>query len=307
MIKLESTKLAANIDPDHGGEIVDLCYLPNSIPLLAQVPTPGAIAATGDIDDVAWVGAYRGGWQLVAPNAGNACQVDGVFHGFHGGASTDAWTVIQSSKSKMDLEWSGHGLNVTRILELLEDRILVSTRFKAVRDRVPLVTVEHIAFNKQLLTPNFQVSLPGGMARESTELEKFPKDVGELPWPDVRMLDGSLGTYETFQLDEAGALFVGVSKLNEGWARLKNPRLDVAVEVLWDLESFPYLWIWYENRTTEAVWRKELQVIGIEPSTVLYPQGLAQAIENGQARWLDTDQCFSTWCAVKVNEETFLR
>ena len=42
-------------------------------------------------DEPEWLTRYTGGWPLLFPNGGDACTVDGVFHGFHGEASIAPW------------------------------------------------------------------------------------------------------------------------------------------------------------------------------------------------------------------------
>ena len=59
-------------------------------PPWAPEPLPdGPLAAD------AWERSWHGGWQLLWPNAGVACALDGVEHGFHGAGSIAAFSVAE--------------------------------------------------------------------------------------------------------------------------------------------------------------------------------------------------------------------
>ena len=54
-------------------------------------PVDAPIASLAARDEPEWLTRYTGGWPLLFPNGGDACTVDGVFHGFHGEASIAPW------------------------------------------------------------------------------------------------------------------------------------------------------------------------------------------------------------------------
>ena len=89
-----------------------------------------------------WTASYRGGWQTVLPNAGNACDVGGEHHGFHGSASIDAWTASETTDVSTVLAWSGHGLHVEKRISLEDGALAVRYRIANTTDEpVPLVAL----------------------------------------------------------------------------------------------------------------------------------------------------------------------
>lgn len=88
MIALEHDGLAAIVDPEHGGEVLELIARNGARPL-GRPPFAPRAAHHGSLDEDAWTDRYRGGWQLAAPNAGNASVVAGVSPG-RSPSSTDA-------------------------------------------------------------------------------------------------------------------------------------------------------------------------------------------------------------------------
>ncbi len=152
MIILRSTHIMARIDPAHGAEVVDLIDLATGRQALGRPPFSSDVPRGGDLDEETWTRSYRGGWQMLTPNAGNSSRVGAVQHGFHGRASNDPWIVQSANESSATLVWTGHGITVTRRFEA-GDSLRVSVTMKALDKRVPAVVVEHIALGYELLDP----------------------------------------------------------------------------------------------------------------------------------------------------------
>ena len=169
MIILRSTGLLVRIDPAHGGEILDLVDLATGRQLLGRPPFASLPPLAGPLDEDSWTDRYRGGWQTVTPNAGNACRSGGEQHGFHGAASNDPWTVLTEAASTASLSWRGAGLEILRSLALSGPTLTVETTWKGTRESASFVSVEHIVLGTELLVPEAIVRLPGGVAFELSE------------------------------------------------------------------------------------------------------------------------------------------
>jgi hypothetical protein len=131
MVNLASEAVGVRIDPRHGGEVLDLIDLRSGRQLLGRPPFASDQPRSGELDETTWTRAYRGGWQLLVPNAGNPCVVDGNPHGFHGRASTDRWGIAECAESAATLVWEGHDLQVTRAFSLAGDAVTVRSTITA--------------------------------------------------------------------------------------------------------------------------------------------------------------------------------
>ena len=192
MISLASTSVALRIDPRHGGEVLDLIDLRSGRQLLGRPPFASDEPQPGEHDETTWTRGYRGGWQLLVPNAGNACVLDGVTHGFHGRASTDPWDVVEQRSNAATLVWTGHDMRVERAFELGDDTVTVRSTISAERT-VPLVWVEHVGLGVELLDPAVEIDLAGGLAYELDERTGPTEPPPSAPsWPEVRLLDGTI-------------------------------------------------------------------------------------------------------------------
>jgi hypothetical protein len=301
VIVVRSERALARIDPAHGGEIVDLVDLETGRQLLARPPFGSAAPRGGDLDEESWTASYRGGWQCVTPNAGNLCRVGDELHGFHGRASNDPWEVLEAAPSSATLRWSGHGLEVTRVITA-DDGLLVRTAWRALVD-VAFVALEHVALGLELLHPEVELRLPAGLAFELSEQSgpTRPPD-GARPWPDVRLLDGGSERVERWPLGDRRSRLFAVADVPDGRAEAVNARTGQGLRLEWDARALPHLWVWHEVRTTGGPWRELTEVLCLEPSSVPHSLGLAAAIADGQAVELAAGECFESTIAARAFE-----
>lgn len=287
MIVLRSDDLLVRADPAHGGEILDLVELRTGRQLLGRPPFASTAPVAGDLGEAEWTAAYRGGWQVLLPNAGSACQADGVGHGFHGRASNDPWSVEELKEGAARLGWAGHGLRVERRLELRDGGLAVSVHVTA-EARAPLIAAEHVALGLELLDPEVELKLPGGRAFELDEALGPPEPPADAAaWPEVRLLNGSAERADRWPLAQERSRLYCVADLPRGRAVVRNAGHGHGLELTWETGWLRHVWIWHEVRTYGGPWRGQTELLAVEPSSVPHPLGLAAAVEHGQARWLE--------------------
>lgn len=301
MIILRSPRLLLRIDPAHGGEILDLVELEHGRQLLGRPPFGSDPPRGGDLDETTWTRSYRGGWQTVLPNAGNACDVDGDHHGFHGRASNDPWTVVDATADAATLAWHGHGLAVEKRIALEDDAVAIRYRIANATDApVPLVALEHLSFGLEILHPSVSLAFPPAAAYELSEtdgpLEPPPH---ARVWPEIALLDGSSERGDSAALATPRCRLYVLHGLTEGWAAVWSDERQQGVALAWDVDWFPHCWVWHENRVSPGPWRQQGEILTIEPSTVPHSLGLAAALEAGQAWLLAAGERAEPWLVVR--------
>jgi hypothetical protein len=283
VIVLRSEELLALVDPAHGAEILELVHVPTGRRLLGRPPFSTEPPVAGDLSEDVWTASYRGGWQLAAPNAGAACRVGDVEHGFHGRASNDPWEVLSAEPSSAIFGWRGHGLAFVRTFELTGSEIVARLQVEAL-EASPLVVLEHVALGLELLEPEVEIDLPPGLAYELSEADGPPVPPPVAPrWPDVLLLDGSHERGDRWSIDCPRSRLIAVAELPEGRARVRNAMTGMTIDLAWDVGWLRHLWIWHETREYGGPWRGQTELLAIEPTSVPHPLGLAAAIEHGQA------------------------
>jgi hypothetical protein len=286
VLNLRSDDLLVRLDPAHGGEVLDLVDLATGRQLLGRPPFATALPRAGDLDEATWTAGYRGGWQCVTPNAGNACEVDGVAHGFHGRASADRWEVVDATAGSATLAWAGHGLHITRRYALEDGALVATTRWEAEAGPAPFIHLEHVTAGLEVLEPETLIRLPGGRAHELSESDGPAVPPAAAPdWPEVLLLDGRRERGDRLSLARRHARYLAVTDLPAGSAEVVNRRTGAGLALAWDADVLPHLWIWHEVRATGGHWRRQAEILGIEPCSVPHGLGLAAALEHEQASW----------------------
>ena len=286
MLILRSDELLVRLDRAHGGEVLDLVDLATGRQLLGRPPFATAPPRGGELDEPTWTAGYRGGWQCVTPNAGNACEVDGVAHGFHGRASADPWELVDATADSATLSWVGHGLRVTRRYALEDGALAATTRWDAEGEAAPFIHLEHVTVGLEVLDPETLIRLPGGRAHELSESDGPAVPPAAAPeWPEVLLLDGGRERADRLALARPRARYLAVADLPVGTAEVVNRRTGAGVALAWDVDRLPHLWLWHEVRATGGQWRRQAEILGIEPSSVPHGLGLAAALEHEQASW----------------------
>jgi hypothetical protein len=290
MIQLASESVAVRIDPRHGGEMLDLIDLRSGRQLLGRPPFASDEPRSGELDETTWTRCYRGGWQLLVPNAGNACVVNGVAHGFHGRASADPWEAVERTSNAATLSWAGHGLRVERAFDLRDDVVTVRSTVGADR-AVSFVWVEHVGLGIEMLDPSVEISLPGGQAYEVDERSGPPEPPASAArWPDVRLLDGTLERADRAELRMPRSRLLIVANVPEGRLSIHNRDHGQGIELNWDTSWLPHLWIWHDIRMSGGPWREMAETLIVEPASVPHSLGLATAREHGQAHVFEAGQ-----------------
>ena len=277
--------ISLTIAPDRGGEVrslraagVELLYRPPWEP--APLP-PGPLAAE------AWERSWHGGWQLLWPNAGVACVVDGSAHGFHGAGSVAPFTVVQEDERHALLHCDLDGLSCERGYEVDGGRVRATTRVMNCGERtIPLITVEHLVLGGRLAAAGTTVGLDGGWLVEQS-WDGTPHPPGSA-WPSLDREDYSV-------LPETASRFAVVQDLPAGRARITGAE-DVALDISFDHAAYPHLWIW-EERGGAVVppWNGAGECRAVAPASVPSTVGLAGAIERGEATLLAPGDERSSW------------
>ncbi len=288
LLLLESDALSVGVNPEVGGTITEIRHKESGLSVMGRVPwvaVDAPLPSPGARDEPEWLTRYTGGWPLLFPNAGDACTVDGVFHGFHGEASITPWEVADSSDGAVVLEHS-----FASIPAFMRRAISVEGEVLTMRETVSFSGEGHVdvmwghhpTFGSDLLAAPVEVTC--GAADVTVEAQYDPSANPLMPgasghWP---LVAGKEGTVDLGHPAAPWASLAYLKQFDGHWAAIR--RLDGAIAVLlsWDGERFPCAWIWYElEATVDHPWAGRTRLIGIEPNTTPCGLGLAEAKRRG--------------------------
>lgn len=275
MIRIRSAQLDVIVDPSSGAEIVSIGDRRDGTSILASAPDSRVRTKRGDLSLGEWEAGYRGGWQILTPNAGEQSQFEGVAHGFHGRASNEPWNVEDVDDSSAALAWQGHGLRVFRQFEVQDSTVSITTTWSTTSEvPVPMIHVEHLALGSAFLEHDVTVNLPTSSVGLNSS---------------ICIATGSPA--QTFSI--LGPFIHGIVEIHA-------PDASLSAILRWDVEQLPYLWLWHENHTRDGVFGASGRVLGIEPASVGSDAGLARAIELEQATWVSPGESVTRNISLEV-------
>lgn len=289
-VLLESDALLVSVLPEVGGTIAAIRHKGLGLSVLGQVPwlpIAAPLQPPAAPDEATWLTRYGGGWPLLFPNGGDACEFEGRFHGFHGEASISAWNYTATENViRLDRRFEVLPLHMEREISLAGD--LLTIRETATVEGVGPVTVmwgHHPTFGSDLLAGDFEIATGARSVRVDQGYD--PPANPLLPgargtWPHV---PGKAGPVDLSRpaASGIGAALAFLCDFTEPWVAVRRTDNAIAAVLSWDAAPFPYAWFWCEfGGTTAAPWHGAGRLLGIEPNATGAGAGIADAHKRGE-------------------------
>lgn len=300
MIVLGNAEMRAAIDPCRGVEVRSLVDLRTGIEVLFQAPWPSWSARAPQASGGMWPNAWPGGWQVLFPNVGRGCRVDGRDHPFHGDAAVAAWTICGQTTQEITATWTDRsGLAATREIRLMNRSLMIATRLNNPTGAIqPFLFCEHVIFGGRLLAGHGNVEIRSGHIMQLGDIGE-PVDSGVSDWPYVA---GGGATEDWSRLDGGARTRLGtVMSVPDAVAKIASDLEDVRVKMTWSREALPFLRYWQEWGHTEAEpWCRRAYCLGLEPTSAAGADGLLAALGRGDATWLQAGEQWDAWVKVEI-------
>lgn len=288
------------IIPDKGFDIDGIVHRPSGSSILSRHTAAAArlqgFAAhgKGSTDYIPW---FQGGWQDLIPSR---LALDGVERRDFHTAALESWDIL-------DIKSEGGRVQVTAGLHLPDSglsvcrRLIVDGDCSSIRleecaenqsDRIVEFTwTQHLTFGGDLLGPGTFLGFPRCSVLYSPEMPSGSVAAESSPCPVSRT--------ESLPLDmllpDEGSRFFALGEFAEAGIVLFNPETALRVELLWDLEAMPHLWVWAANT-------QEIRALGLEPSTTAYPD--LDAARNSDMVWfLEPGGSRTSWLELNLKED----
>lgn len=309
MIILENDALRIEIDPQTGGAITSVVHRKAGLSVLGRTPwdTMSLPSGSGIIENEdGWLRTYPGGWPLLFPNGGDACEFEGVLHGFHGEASISPWQCETDGVSAW-LARRFYSLPVTmeRKIEIAGDSLLIDERVALNGDMpVRVMWTHHPSFGGDLLDGEFEIQTG---ARKVVVDDTFEMDANPLvpgaegQWPVV---PGKTGPYDLSRPVDGKSTMAYLYDFDDAMVSIRRTDGSIGATLTWDENRFPYAWMWCElGGTLEPPWFGRVRLIGLEPSTSWPGTGLADiARRGGPLLTLRPGETATAWLKLQVFE-----
>ncbi|MBC7464247.1 MAG: hypothetical protein H7227_08310 [Actinobacteria bacterium] len=267
----------------------------------APIPSESSRSYGNAIQD--WLSEYRGGWQVLFPNAGSEATIEGTPIPFHGEFSRTHVEILNSTTTELLVTAGARiPLILTRKYSLLPGKsaLLIEQEVTNESDfEWPFIWGEHPAFS---LPPGSKIHMPKGPItadlNEAGPLQDIP--VGTKgTWPSIESISGEI-------IDLSIVPSGGVERLcylhdrPAGWVAMTHG--ETLIGLSWDLTAFPHLWMWQEIKGPSFPWFGRSNITALEPASTWPSYGLEAAIKNGQSFWLKPGETRKAWTTFSISE-----
>jgi hypothetical protein len=285
---LQNEQLRVTVTPEVGGTITAVEHMGLGASVLGTVPWPteGTPLAPGAArDETIWLTRYSGGWPVLFPNGGDACEFEGVFHGFHGEASITPWEVTAAEHTRLGLARRFVSLPVEmhREIALEGDVVAVRERVCMLGDRpARAMWGHHPTFGSDLLDGPFEIQSDAQCVTVDDGYDPPGNPLIAGAKGSLCSIRGKHGPYDLGRPEGRLAALAYLQDFASPWISIRRLDDSVGAALSWDQTIFPCAWLWLELGATEAPpWGGRTRLVGLEPNTTWPANGLAEAARRG--------------------------
>ncbi|MFD0715548.1 DUF4432 family protein [Paenibacillus sp. GCM10027626] len=301
-LTIENERLRMTFWLNKGADMIELCHKPSDVDVLWHAPLP--IHKPGDYTAPASSGSgtffdyYPGGWQEVFPNSHlPTSEYKDAPLGLHGEVCLLPWSYRveedqgEHLKIQLAVQTVRTPFRLAKTIEIFRDQpwfYLHETIVNIGQEEMAYNWGHHPTFGAPLLDEGSIIDVPEGSV---TVTPDYPYSAtaryaqGQRKhWPMLRDVNGDEVNAARVKSAETRTSDSFHLELSEGWASLRNPKLDIGIGLAWDIKQFPYLWCWqgYGGSWGYPFYGRNYN-IALEPFT--NPIGnLVESIASGHSR-----------------------
>lgn len=318
-VVLENEHLRATILAGKGADVASLVHKPTDTELLWRSPTwvrdPATYTPT--TGEGTWLDHYEGGWQTILPNFGGPGTTGGAPLGQHGEANLLPWDVaiIEDGPDEAVVEFE---VALVRTPLRVRKQVRVAAGSPAITvidtisnvggDDLRMSFGQHLVFGAPLLDDTTTIDLAGGRVLVAADQQPRTRlqAGGEGKWPNAPGLDGEQVDLRQVPPADADTEDIAcVTDLIDGSYRVTNPGRGLTVEVTFDREHYPFLWLWQVHGGGHGYpWWGRTQCLGLEPVSSWDHLGIDEAIRNGTAATIAAGSSITTTTVVRATSTT---
>lgn len=258
---MENEKLRVAVVASKGADIIELRYKSLDLDFLWHAPQPfcppGQHIPTTSGKNGSFLDFYTGGWQEAFPTGTIPAEYKDAEMGVHGEVALLPWDVkiLEDTAQRIEIKFS---VETFRTPFRLERQMTLERQSSILQISESVTNVgeedeafmwgHHPAFGGPFLEAGCLIELPPCEISVPEYAEKLNRRLALNPGSQYPYSPAVSGENERVDIvrgkesrTEDVLQFTG---FREGWCALRNPRLQVAIRLAWDVRVFPYLWCW---------------------------------------------------------------
>jgi hypothetical protein len=314
LLRLSTDSITVDVLPGLGGTIVSLRRRSDDAELLWR--TPWGIRPHGSwllpgSSEAQMLDTYPGGWQTLFPNGGDTAIVHGVEWGYDGEARLTPFTWELSGTSlTMRARLVRSPFEVTKVVSVSGTQVTVDEQAANVgAEALEVIWGQQIVLGKPLIDADTVVDAAATTVHPDPAVTTDTSYDDVLPWPR------SFGEQALINLRNLPGPNSGETRLayvtDFGQARVsvRNPRLDLGLDLAWDGDAWPYLWYSMEaGRRDGFPWFGAGYFFSLTPSSSWPAHGIHDARRVDQSTlWINPGELKTSQLTVTVHEAADVR
>lgn len=316
MLSMENQCLKVVFALDKGADIVELVYKPRDVDLMwhsfnelksiKHMPTTASEKGN-------FMHGYVGGWQELFPTYGSPASWQGAQIGQHGEACIYPWEcevledLPERIKIKLSVRLLRSPFSIEKEVTLGENSTRLLIKEKITNEGAATQTFmwgQHPALGWPFIDENTRLEVKGKpqIIMSQAINPSSPVEPGATgTWPLMQGKDGKpVDMSRAYAHEERISMEYGLCDLEEGTYRLVNEKLGLGFRMEWDLEKYPYLWIWGMYCGHESFpWYGRAYTMAVEPWSSM-PANYDAALANGCVHRLGAGESTETEIAVEI-------
>lgn len=314
VVTLENELVLVTVLPDKGTDIVEFLYKPKDIDFMWHSFNRPRSMDESDITIPSQGGNfldyYSGGWQELFPSYGSPTTYQNAELGIHGEATLLKWNyeITKDTQEEVTVKFftrtrrSPYYMEKWLTLKTYDSTLYIEERItNEGSTEQEFIWGHHPALGPVFLDDSCEITVGENATVHVPNIESALQAEDVFSWPKGKGVDGKEIDLSKVRGPEAKKYMeYGVHGLEEGWALVWNQNYNLGFQLNWDIETFPYLWIWEPGGAKEDFpWFGRCYALGVEPWSS--PVGdLNKSIEEGTSTKLKGGESITTKLTAKA-------
>lgn len=308
LLRLTTDQVILDVVPQLGGTVVSLRRREDDVELLWRTPwglrPRGSLSVPGS-SEAAMLDTYPGGWQSLFPNAGETSIVHGVEWGADGEArlAPFSWTAV-SGAVVLRCRLVRSPFEVTKVISVRGSEVKVAETVTNVGgEPLEVMWGQQVVFGQPLISAETVVDA------EATTVYPDPAVSVNVSYEDVLPWPRSYGNEAVINLRNLPGPETGQTRLayitdfSRPRLTIRNPELDLGVDLEWDGETWPHLWYSLEaGLRSDFPWYNKGYFFSVTPNTSWPGHGIYDARQVNQSTlWINAEEALTAHLTVRVH------
>jgi hypothetical protein len=312
-VVLENQKLRVTVLVDKGTDIWEFLYKPLDVDFMWRSPMllrdPKNFIPSSNSTYGFWYDLYEGAWQEILPSFGPPSSYKGAEYGLHGESSSIPWDfrVIEDRPDYVSVDF---WVRLYRSPFYIQKRLTLEANSSILKieefveneanEPMALMWGHHPALGESFLDE--YCTIDTGYRRvhtlkeKSFERQRFEPDI-HFDWPLGKSITGEmvdLSIMPSRQSQIADMLYL--TEPEAAWYAVTNQRLRLGFGMVWNIKTFPYVWIWQVCQGSyDYPWYGRTYNMALEMVTSPPDGGISAAVQNQTALLLQPSERVSSY------------